>query len=314
MKIFKKNEMNIEDEQLSELLKEVYPDDNSLISPERTAEIINIIRSVSAPELIDSNLTTLLKETYGIESALTYSGNRTENIMLAIKSASRDEAFLGDADLTQKLKDSYEDDPALIPAPGRTHRIMQNISTVVWNPLANFQRQIAIITVSLSAALIMFFVQFQNYNKIEPAYNTAVIPGIPEKHNKIPDYIVVPIKNKEFKSKIVKPVVVKNVLPDKHRNENTRRLEKVNQKKIIEYPVNAINPANIARIESSNQRIAAALYSSGNIAHASGDYNSAYNAYLTSYELSPSPEALLASGQALVEDVKVTINNEVDWL
>ena len=182
--------MNIEDEQLSELLKEVYPDDNSLISPERTAEIINIIRSVSAPELIDSNLTTLLKETYGIESALTYSGNRTENIMLAIKSASRDEAFLGDADLTQKLKDSYEDDPALIPAPGRTHRIMQNISTVVWNPLANFQRQIAIITVSLSAALIMFFVQFQNYNKIEPAYNTAVIPGIPEKHNKIPDYII----------------------------------------------------------------------------------------------------------------------------
>jgi cytochrome c-type biogenesis protein CcmH/NrfG len=49
------------------------------------------------------------------------------------------------------------------------------------------------------------------------------------------------------------------------------------------------------------------LYSAGTAATASGDYESAYTAYQASYEMSPNPDALLASGKALEQMARDTL-------
>ena len=112
MKILNSNELNIADNELSALLKEVYPDDLVMNRPERTAEIMRIVRISSASGLIDLKLTSLLQETYNNDPVTVESANRTAQIMLAVKADCRQESYLADEELSTILKESYIDDPA----------------------------------------------------------------------------------------------------------------------------------------------------------------------------------------------------------
>jgi hypothetical protein len=315
MKILNSDELNIVDNELSDLLKEVYSDDLVLNRPERAAEIMKTVRYSAAPDLIDLELTSLLHEAYTIDPIITDSIDRTAKIMSVVRSASRQESYLGDVELSELLKESYIDDPVLIPAPGRTHRIMRKISSVIWRPMINFQRQLAFATVALSAAMVIFFVQFQNSNQTGESISSIVVPGDqPQSDNsKLP---IVVVNNPPFKKPDVSVIKNNKIVTLSKRNikvENFNIAKNIDRPNIVKHEEKKVE-VNVARIEPSTQRIAATLYSSGTIAHASGDYTTAYDAYLSSYELSPSPEALLASGQALVEDAKVVINKEVNLL
>lgn len=319
MKILNSDELNIVDIELSVLLKEVYADDLVLNRPERTAEIMIMVRSSATPDLIDLELTSLLAEVYSVDPMMNDSIDRTANIMSVVKSFSRQETDLGDVELSEMLKESFIDDPVLVPAPGRTHRIMRKISSIIWRPMFNFQRQLAFATVALSAAMVIFFVQFQNVSQKDSPISSIVIPGDqPQSDNSIPPMIVLidtPIKKSDVSNihdnnKKNNKVPLSNKIKESINYNIAKNIERTNVVKQEEKKVEV----NVARIEPSTQRIAATLYSSGTIAHASGDYTTAYDAYLSSYELAPSPEALLASGQALVEDAKVVINKEVNLL
>jgi hypothetical protein len=64
------------------------------------------------------------------------------------------------------------------------------------------------------------------------------------------------------------------------------------------------------QLAESNTYAAAALYSAGTVATAVGDHHGAYEAYKASYETMPTPDALLASGDALYRLAQDTLSDD----
>lgn len=233
--------------------------------------------------------------------------------MLTNKNDERYTRDLRDPDLAMLLRDAYADDPALKEAPGRSERIMRTVLAsgvrsaprgFRWAPLAWATGSLATAAAAL-ALMFMFMEPFGHHQAPAGPVANHSGPSIPRVADNLPT-----VPDKKNTGDTPAPPKVDNKqttvwIADKPQPP-TNQERQVPPHQQPQPPINdneltvAKNPEtpSAAPHEDATQ-VAAALYDAGSAAYAAGDYESAYNAYKASYDITPTPDTLLATGRAL---------------
>ncbi|HEX2948102.1 MAG TPA: hypothetical protein VHV83_00790 [Armatimonadota bacterium] len=223
---------------------------------------------------------------------------------------------LRDPVLSALLHEAFENEADELTSPGRSERIMRKVlasgvysaprrsrwSPWVWatGSLATTAAAVVILLGTLHSPLLQ---QGQNVDTAAPKVAEQTMPAaVPLKESSTPRHMAVTyVKEKPAESwtETTQPrqkVSHQNqILPRKNAGI-AQGISIPHDGEIAKVPTvkpNAETPA------ASTHQVAAALYNAGSAAHAVGDYATAYSAYQASYELEPTPDALLASGTAL---------------
>lgn len=196
---------------------------------------------------------------------------------------------LRDSVLTDLLREAYTDDPALAEAPGRSDRIMRAVMAsgvrprFSWAPLAW-----AAGTVATAAAAVVLAFSLQQPARL-PDDNRVAAPA---PHVEQTTQAAVPTDD---------PVVAAQPkpapLPTVTEQPRPAWIAPRPTPKAVPAPppTDATSPAPA----DEPTYMAADLYAAASTAHAAGDYETAYAAYQASYEMVPTPDALLASAAML---------------
>lgn len=208
---------------------------------------------------------------------------------------SKGERELRDPMLTALLQDAYSDDPALAEAPGRTEMIMRRLLAAgvqpkpspwrVWGWAVGFAATAAVVLVF---AMVLLHApkpqQWANNNNppqpVAPRHQPAPAP-----HDERPQLAKEPTFNapRERGHDAWNPRATVNTFGAEPRA-----------------PRPAPEPRRQPSPPITSTVVASALYTTGETAHAAGDFATAYEAYSASYEAAPNPQTLLAASDALL--------------
>jgi len=331
---------------LSVILQDAYVDDPALAeAPGRTARIMSHVRQQAVRQtdgLADPILAIILQDVYEDDPALAETPERAERIMRAVRlEAVRKKQDLADPALSAILQDAYADDPALMEAHGRAERIMRRILAIGgrwaaprWSPFGWFAGATA--TAAVAVVLVLAFFQQTPKQQIAidsprpvspgPVVPTEEKPALPptvRKDNSVRpkkhfNNTVAPVENKPAVTVAVKAPVIPagKQQPEAKapRPEHPRQPERESAP-VPEVQIAQLKPEPAAIAQENVQiRTAAALYSTGTTAQVMGDYETAYEAYQASYDAMPTPEALMASGDALSAMASESLSTEDSWL
>lgn len=201
---------------------------------------------------------------------------------------------LKDPALSALLRDALSHDKALSDAPGRTDRIMRKVMAVAMRPTAQPRRWGLLTWVGGSFATAAIVVALT----INLALYTMPKPMMPPGGDHTP-IVIKPTNGRDIpgsRQPAVPPItvavtatVIENTLPKTSGLKLTPKTPNV--------PVESDSPVQVANV----------LYDAGTAASYAGDYQTAYSAYEASYKINQSPDALIASGNALEELVKEDI-------
>jgi len=215
---------------------------------------------------------------------------------------------LRDPALTALLRNVYTNDPALAEAPGRTERIMRLVLSEgvrpvrrpsVWAPFAWACASVATAAAALTLILAL----------ATPGGMTGVLAYFrPAPANIVaPDSTTPRVIAAHPDRSVPTPIAIHNTLDEQPlsvwqmENSAAPALQKpAPQEPAKEQPTVIEHPTFVA----------ATLYSAGKAAQAVGDTETAYEAYKASYETVPTPDALLASGDALYKMAQESLDSE----
>lgn len=210
---------------------------------------------------------------------------------------------LKDPMLSALLREALSDDPVLHDAPGRTDRIMRKVMAsgvrpvrrFGWAPLGWAAGSFA---TAIAALYLLFTLAHLPLPTVAPqsvpptvADNVTPVPSAPMTDNFAPNLPVVPV---------VTPRVPSGTPEVPRTSERARRtwptpIQRPDVTIARDIPP-SVQPATTAE---SQAQVVSALNSAGATASDLGDYATAYHAYAASYDVTPTPDALLASGTAL---------------
>lgn len=201
---------------------------------------------------------------------------------------------LKDPALSALLRDALSHDKALSDAPGRTDRIMRKVMAVAMRPTAQPRRwnlfawvggsfATAAIVVALTINLALYTMPKP---MMPPGGDHTAITIKPTNEREIPGSRP---SNEKPRTIATTPPAKENTVPETSGLQLTPKTTNV--------PVESDSPVQVAN----------ALYDAGTAASYAGDYQTAYSAYEASYKINQSPDALIASGNALEELVKEDI-------
>lgn len=207
---------------------------------------------------------------------------------------------LRDPALSALLREALDDDAALLAAPGRTDRVMRKVLASGIRPprrfsLAPLAWGAGAFAAAAAAVLLLFTVARLPLPVMPSAPSAPSLvtmpappngrhPAVPPTRPRIEDIAVAPA-----------PVVIEHprtawtpvAAPPHQPGAGPRDRRPADR--------STSNPA----VAEGRLKVAASLIDAGKAALDAGDYETAYHAYQASYEVSPTPDALLASGAAL---------------
>lgn len=259
--------------------------------------------------LHDPALATLLHEAFDDDPALADSAGRTERIMRVVlasdharKRGDQSRSSLRDPALSTLLHAAYDDQPALADSPGRTERIMRVVLASGVRPKSSPWVFLGWSSgaVATAAAVLMLALALGHRPPVPVPPGGARPPVIVAHPLPSPSVKVAPRQGASTlakKSGTVTAAKQPPVLPAPDTSVVVRAPKRVPPATTPSGTPRHENPVT----EPEAEHVAVALYSAGTAAHDAGDYESSYIAFRDSYNAVPTPEALLASGEALLQ-------------
>ena len=205
---------------------------------------------------------------------------------------------LQDPALSALLLEAMADDPALIDAPGRADRIMRKVLASGVQPAPHGFRWIPFAWTSgtLAAATALVFLAFGLARLPQGAAPTPPAPIVAQR-------TASPVASMPA----VTPAMTATPVPDEETPDRWQSLRQDTPVRQTAAPVTSVKTTRVAREETpvretpadNPAQIADTLYAAGEAADAVGDHETAFANYQAAYEISPTPDSLLASGNAL---------------
>jgi hypothetical protein len=202
---------------------------------------------------------------------------------------SNEERALRDPMLTALLQDTFADDPALDEAPGRTEMIMRRLLAADARPKPSPWRLWGWATgaaAATAAAVLLVVTLLHTPTTNLPIATNPDTPSAPPRQS-----VSAPTPRYE------PPALVRVPQERPHENWNPHATPAPGTVEPHRAPQPA-PPAPTTPVVSTT--VASALYTTGEAAHAAGDFETAYDAYSASYEAAPNPQTLLAASEALL--------------